>query len=74
MNFQIYPLTVRLNGQISGFGCGVKIVETFEGAVENIEIFGGRAELTLLVKINALVIISYSLPSLQIFLCILKYI
>lgn len=52
----------------------MKIVETFEGAVENIKIFGGRAELTLLVKINALVIISYGLSALQIFLCILKYI
>ena len=29
MNFQICPLTVKINGQINGFGCGVEIIETF---------------------------------------------
>ena len=48
MNFQIYPLTVRINGQINGFGCGLSIIETFECAVEYVETFGGRTELTLI--------------------------
>ena len=47
MNFQIYPLTVRINSQINEFGCGVKIIETFGGTVENVETYGDRAELTL---------------------------
>ena len=46
MNFQIYPLTVRINGQINGFGCEMIIVETF-GAVKNIETYESMAELTL---------------------------
>ena len=46
MNFQIYPLTVRINGQNNGFRCGVSIVETFGDAVKNVETFGGRTKLT----------------------------
>ena len=46
MNFQIYPLTVRINGQINRFGCGLSIIETFGCAVEYVETFGGRTELT----------------------------
>ena len=37
MNFQIYPLTVRINGQINRFGCELNIVETFRCAVEYVE-------------------------------------
>ena len=47
MNFQICPLTVRINGQINGFGCGLGIVETLGCVVEYVETFGGRAELAL---------------------------
>ena len=47
MNFQIYPLTVRINGQINGFECGLSIIETFGCAVEYVETFGGMTELTL---------------------------
>ena len=49
MNFQIYPLTVRINGQINGFGCKLGIVETFGCTVEYVETFGGRVELTLFI-------------------------
>lgn len=47
MNFRIYPLTVRISSQINGFGRVVRIIETFRGAMQNIETFGDRAELTL---------------------------
>ena len=47
MNFQIYPLTVRVYGQINGFGCELSIIEIFGCAVEYVETIGGRTELTL---------------------------
>ena len=47
MNFQIYPLTIRINGQNNIFGCGVSIVETFGDVMKNVETFGGRTKLTL---------------------------
>lgn len=47
MNFKIYPLTIRINGQINRYMCKVKIVETFEGTIENVITFGGMMELTL---------------------------
>lgn len=46
MNFQIYPLTLRINGQINGFKCGVKIIEIFRGAMKNFKTFGDRTKLT----------------------------
>ena len=52
MNFQIYPLTIIINGQNNGFGCGVDIVKIFRDAVENIGTFGGRTKLTL--KLNCI--------------------
>ena len=47
MNFQIYPLTVRINDQINEFRCELSIIEIFKNAVEYIETFGGTTELTL---------------------------
>ena len=47
MNFQIYPLTVRINGQINGFGYELSIIETFGYAIKYVETFGGISELTL---------------------------
>lgn len=47
MNFQIYPLTVRINRQINRFECMVEIVKTFGGMVKNIKTFGNKAELTI---------------------------
>ena len=46
MNFQIFPLTVKINCQINGFGYMVEIVETFGDAVENVKTSGERVELT----------------------------
>lgn len=46
MNFQICPLTVRINSQINRFKCVVEIVKTFGGEVKNITTSWSRAELT----------------------------
>lgn len=46
MNFQIYPLTVRINGQINGIGCGVSIFETYGCVVKYVETVGCRTKLS----------------------------
>ena len=48
MNFQIYPLTVRINGQNNGIRCGVNIFKTYGCVAKNVETFGGSTKLTLL--------------------------
>ena len=47
MNFQIYPLTVRINGQINGCGCRLNIIKIFRCTVEYVKTFRGRTKLTL---------------------------
>ena len=46
MNFQICPLTVRINGQNNGIGCGMNIFEIYGCVAKNVETFGGRTKLT----------------------------
>ena len=53
MNFQICPLTVRINGQINGIGCGVSIFETYGCVAKNVETVGCRTKLTLNINIKA---------------------